>query len=144
MLVSDEQLLKFKNVQHGCLSPEGELISCGVYEHIDVMGVKDYYEEVYSEFWQEANAIVDEEAQQAADEGDEYYHPAWHRFDIADDSRQKAYNEAYKKGWIRLSVYQNNLYAESSQETLEKNTKALKFISDCLGFVLNMKAEKYI
>lgn len=126
-----EELKKLKNTCAGCLDPNQNLIACGVYEHSSLMGVEELYKQLYAEYWEEANRIVDEEYE-AANGG--YYHPEWHRFEIGDNTRQEAMLAAYRNGWVRL-IYNNHtniLYCESTKEILNSRKGYLKFIAECL------------
>ena len=136
--IKSEMLQEFKVKQHGCVSPEGILISCKPYEHMLVMGVKEYYDEVYEEFWHEAHMTVHYESEAA---GDDFYHPEWHRFEMSDDTQERAYKHAYDLGWVRLIVDESRrmIYAESTKETIRVRKKDLQFVADCLDLKLDIR-----
>ena len=142
MSITDAQLVQFRDLHHGCLSPKGELLSCDYYEHFKVMGVQEYYDEIYSDYWNEAHEQVDWEAREW-DDKDGYYHPEWHRFEIGDDTRNRAYMQAYKQGWVRLTYHKQDsvLYAESTKSTLNKHEKDLEFIANCLNLSLDLMVQ---
>lgn len=128
----DETFNKFKRTLAGCLNPNGELIACEVYQHIEVMGITEIYDAMYREYWDEANAMVQEEAEAA---GTGYYHPEWHRFEIGDDTRERAYLVAYENGRIRLIANNHSkiLYAEGSQVSLTWRKDDIEFLALCMG-----------
>lgn len=133
-----EELNDFKRTTCGGLSPQGELKACEYFEHSQLMGVKEYYDEIHAQYWCEADEIVHEEMEAA---GNDYYHPEWHRFEIGDDTQQQAYMKAYNEGWVRLifNPTGNMLYAESTRDVLNARKKDLKFIAECLDINCELK-----
>lgn len=130
-MFDQETFNKFLRTSTGCISPGGQLAACETYEHFKIMNVDQYYDEVYREYWDDANETVNQEAEDA---GNDYYHPEWHRFEMGDDSKERAYMKAYNDGWIRLTYHRhhNMLYAESIKSVLERHKDLLQFINDCL------------
>lgn len=138
-MINVEALAIFRKKAHGCLSPTGELISCEVFEHFETMGVREYYDETYTKYWDDAHDQVAEEREEYGED----MHPEWHRFEMHDDSTKIAYRKAYTLGWVRLSadIQGKTLYAESIEPTLKKHKKELQFIADCIHLELDIRTQ---
>ena len=56
-MFDEKALAKIMKTYTGCISPFGELIACESYDHFKIMEVQEYYDEIHSEYWQEADEI---------------------------------------------------------------------------------------
>jgi len=141
-----EEIQKLKNTKAGCLDPMQNLIACEVFEHSTLMGVEELYQQMYQEYWDDANQCVEDEYEEAMKNGETYYHPEWHRFEIGEVTRQDAMKSAYQQGWIRLiyNPLEQKLYAESVQKILNSRKGYLEFIAECLDkdCTLQLSAQK--
>lgn len=122
----------------GWLLPDGNLLICSIYDHLDAVANSGYFPElktVLADFEQyEENERDDFEASLDPDE-----HPGWHSFEYhmskeKDQLRAVMLEYIYRQGWGRLGTYQKSRVKFLELETKEQSVPNLKeyahFIAD--------------
>ena len=131
---------------YGIMTPKGEIVPCRGYAHASTIISCLSGDKEFSDWYAGKNEEVEdveEGCRQLAENGD---HPEWHVAESARDSLSwKVVQRGYERGFVRLTIYRDDLVAEAKWNRFQVNQPVVRDFAKELGFqlgrLINVKFE---
>ena len=133
MTLTVEDIRDFQNRKAGWIKPDNSYVFCDYLKHFEVLGLEEKYQRYYEE---QSDLDYEQVRMEEEDSEDEYYHPAWHRFDASGVARQRLYEELIDEGYVRIGLFthsrKNYIEVEGKKSRFNELEKDFKFIKDVM------------